>query len=197
MKKCTDTDPNVSGNTVHFLKPLAPKKKARKLESFSVTTDSVVATANLVVDESHKIIEIWWGDERENEQPETIYLLKERLFLGSPISGNTLKLQHAYTEGSIKHLIVVRTQDKEGKLSWNAEFITLEPRYKFIVYPVKVEATNHSGSSLKSFTKLHLNMKVTHKDQIFLDESWELITRDVDVANPPPPISSMHWMVAK
>ena len=67
MKKYTDTGPDVSGHTVHFLKPLAPEQKAMKLESFSVTTDSVVATASLVVNESHEIIRIWWGDEGENE----------------------------------------------------------------------------------------------------------------------------------
>jgi hypothetical protein len=182
MRKYTDTGSNVSGNTVHVLKPLAPEQKAMKLESFSVTTDSVVATANLVFNESHEIIRIWWGDEGENDQPETIDLRKERLVLDNPASANSLRLQHAYDVDSLRKIILVQTQDSQGKISWDTAVITLEPRYKFIIYPVKLEINSHLDTIFESDSELEVYMKVIHNDQTILDEQWKAdITTQVEI----------------
>lgn len=182
MKKYTETNTNIAGQTFQVLKPLPAINKARKLESFSVTTDSVVATANLVVHEDHQIIRIWWGDEGQNDQPETIDLRKERLFLGNPVPKNTLKIQHAYEINTLRKIIIVQTQDKEGKKSWENVVINLEPRYKFIIYPVTLEINSHLDSGFEQDSELEIHMEVVHNEETVLDEQWnEDITTQINI----------------
>jgi len=182
MKKYTDTGSDESGRKGKVLKPLKAAQKAKKLVSFSVTADSVVATANLGIDESHAIIRIWWGDENENAQPQTIDLRKERLAPGGAASPNILRLQHAYNLDYLRNIILVQTQDHTGKISWDAKLVILDPRYKFIVYPVKLEINNHLDSFFESESELTVCMEVIHKDEIVLDEQWNAnITTQVNI----------------
>lgn len=182
MNKQTETEWKAAGRNIRVLKPLPPKQKAKKLESFSVTTDSVVATANIIVNEHHKTIRIWWGDEGVNDQPQTIDLRRERLFLGNPQPKNTLKLQHVYEINTLRKIIIVQSQDDEGKISWNNAVIDLEPRYKFIIYPVTLEINSHLDSGFENDSELEIHMEVIHNEQTILDEQWkEDITTQINI----------------
>jgi len=159
-----------------------------KLESFSVTHDSVVATMNFVVKKEHTRIKIWWGDETQNQQPETIFIrsignIHQPILGGEVLPKNTYKLQHAYNESASKRkIILVQVQDSKNRITWETAVIEIEPRYTFISYPVIIEGREHLDSFFESDSEFILDMVVTLNRGTLLDKHWEL---DIKTDDPP------------
>ncbi|MCL6416852.1 hypothetical protein MIB92_14420 [Aestuariirhabdus sp. Z084] len=156
-----------------IIKPLPDSQKARKLTSFSVTSDSLVATATLMVDPSHRLIKIWWGDEAENAQPQTIDLLKERLLAKTGSDANRLELQHAYAPSGLRKIILVQSLDVNGQTAWDNAVIDLMPRYRFILYPIKLEINNHLDGLFDIESELDIHMSIRHNNELLRDEQWQ------------------------
>lgn len=170
------------------LKDTAPIVPGVRLESFSVTHDSVVATMNFVVTKDHKRIKIWWGDETQNQQPETIFIrsfgsIQQPILGGEVLPENTYKLQHGYDENAPKRkIILVQVQDKKDRITWETAVIEIEPRYTFISYPVIIEGREHLDSFFESDSEFKIDMVVTLNRGTLLDKRWEL---DIKTDEPP------------
>ncbi|MFK5982210.1 MAG: hypothetical protein QM499_04775 [Flavobacteriaceae bacterium] len=185
--------------TVKSNKPTAPKKRKYrelpilkltdeippigpgiKLESFSVTHDSVVATMNFVVKKEHTRIKIWWGDETQNQQPETIFIrnignIQQPILGGEVLPKNTYKLQHTYDESASKRkIILVQVQDSKDRITWETAVIEIEPRYTFISYPVIIKGKEHLDTFLESNSEFTINMVVTLNNGTLLEKHWKL-----------------------
>jgi len=183
MKSQVKINRSAYNKTIRKVTPLTNIQKAEKLDSFSVTHDSVVATIILAVNHSHQIIRIWWGDEGQNTQPQIIDLRKERLILGgNSLPENTFKLQHKYDEKASKRkIILVQSQDNTGKTAWDTAVIEIEPRYKFICYPVVLEFNNHFDTMFESHSEFEINMTVNHNGNTVLEEQWK---ESIQTGNP-------------
>ena len=174
-------------NNVHVVDPIAPAAVARELQSFSVTTDSVVATLDIVYDDSHRFVTIFWGDGDTGERIDLRFLpLQTPRFGGYNLPENTLRLQHVYEELEEPYkgrnlLVLAIVEDDEGrKTASTAQRITVIPRYKFVLYPVMVEFNSHLDTSFESEIEFEALMRATHEGETLLEKSWK-----VDLATGP------------
>ncbi len=131
-------------NNVYVVDPIAPEAITRELKSFSVTTDSVVATLDIVYDDSHRFITIYWEDSDTGDKIDLRFFhLQQTATSGSSdLPENTLRLQHVYEvpekpeEGwdflvGRKFVVLAIVEDDEGrKTASTAQRITMIPRYK-------------------------------------------------------------------
>jgi hypothetical protein len=112
------------------------------LINFSVTTDSVVATATVVTSRSSTKIEIDWGDGQTDAQRLTPGLLFEEplaiLEQGDTLPKGTYQFSHVYDvseDGKPFDNIVQATVDNgDGPIDFRFREITLTPRYKVYHY---------------------------------------------------------------
>lgn len=114
-------------NVVQVVDPISPEATAEKLVSFSVTVDSVVATATLVFDDSHSHVTLYWGD----VEVEIINISKLRnMFVegGSNQDPNTLKVQHVYKPPLDygRKIVTAVTTDTAGKKSNETVIINVD-----------------------------------------------------------------------
>lgn len=168
-------------NSVHVVDPIAPEAVARELESFSVTTDSVVATLDIVHDDSHRFITIYWGDSDTGERIDLRFshLQQTPLAGGSNLPENTLRLQHVYEVPEKPHkgrnlLVLAIVEDDEGrKTASTAQRITVIPRYKFVLYPVMVEFNSHLDTGWESEIEFEAHMIASHEGETLLEKIWK------------------------
>lgn len=161
-------------NVVQVIEPIAPKAMAKKLVSFSVTVDSVVATATLIVDDSHKHLSLHWGD----DQVEVINLSKLRHLspkIGDNQEPNTLKFQHVYRAPFDfgRKIIIAVTKDSEGKKSYDTIVVELEQRYKLSFYSIILEFPDHLDSSFESISEVEARMIASQGGRIFFSNNWK------------------------
>ena len=181
MNRCDNKTHNKSLPTTHKYKniiqvvePIFPEAMAKKLVSFSVTVDSVVATATLVVDESHNHLSLHWGD----DQVEVINLSQLRL-LSSKAAGNqepnTLKFQHVYRPplDSGRKIITAVTKDSEEKKSYETIVVEVEQRYKLSFYSIILEFPEHLDSSFESISEVEARMIASQGGRIFFANNWK------------------------
>lgn len=184
----TPAKTNPKAKSVVNIKKISPKTPGVPLDSFSVTHDSIVATMTLVVTKDHRRIKIWWGDESQYQQPETIFVggirdIQQPIFGGEALPENTYKLQHGYDENAPKRkIILVQIKDKKNRVTWETAVIEIDPKYKFIAYPVTIEGKEHLDSFFESDSEFKIDMMVTHNQETLLNKHWEL---DIKTDDPP------------
>lgn len=120
---------------------------ADPLKSFEVTSDSVVATLALEYEQSHRSVQVHWGD----DEVEEINLLVQRRNGDPP---GTLRLQHVYDiENFLSQVTVFTlTRDAAGHRTLNAGIARIRPRYFILQNPVKVELFEMGLQVLEGFT---------------------------------------------
>ena len=168
-------------NTVRVIDPVPQKAIARELTSFSVTTDSVVATLEIVYDDSHRFITIFWGDGGTGERIDLRLLhLQQTTVSGGPdLPENTLRLQHVYEVPQRPYtgsnlLVLVVVEDNEGKKTAStARRITVVPRYRFVLYQVIVEFGSHLDTAFESEIEFEAHMTATHNGETILKRNWD------------------------
>lgn len=167
-------------NAVRVIDPVAQEAVARELTSFSVTTDSVVATLEIVYDDSHRFITIFWGDGSTGERIDLRSMhLQQTPAAGDPdLPENTLRLQHVYEVPEQPYtgsnlLVLVVVEDNEGrKTASTARRITVIPRYRFVLYPARVEFHSHLDTGFESEIEFEAHMTATHNGETILERNW-------------------------
>lgn len=152
----------------------APGDTTNKPVSLSVTFDSVVATAIVVVDANQKNFTLHWGD----GESKTINLNGIIMQAGSnnnEISQNTYRLQHVYKkpfQGS--YLIYAVGNDAQGRKASDAiSFTDINPRYKFSFYSLILEFPDHLDSSFEQNSEIIAHMTVSQGGNEFFDHKWK------------------------
>lgn len=140
---------------------------ADPLKAFEVTSDSVVATLALEYEQSHRSVQVHWGD----GEVEEINLRAQRLNGDPP---GTLRLQHVYDiENFLSQLSVFTlTRDAAGQRTMNAAIVRIRPRYFIVQNPVKVELAELGLQVLEGFTQ-----EFDIGQQLFQRGQGELLTR--------------------
>ena len=161
-------------NIVQVVEPIAPEAVAKKLVSFSVTVDSVVATAALIFDDSHSHLALHWGD----DEVEIINLSKLRLLspkVGDNQEPNSLKFQHVYKApfDNGRNIVTAVTKDLEGRKSFDTVVVEVEPRYKLSFYSIILEFPDHLDSSFESISEVEARMIGSQGGRIFFSNNWK------------------------
>lgn len=162
-------------NTVNVVEPIAAASMAVPLVSFSVTVDSTVATAEIVVDDKHRHLSLHWGD----DLVEVINLFKLRN--QTPRVGaetqepNTLKFQHVYQApfNQGRRILIAVTEDFEGKKSYDSAVIEIDRRYKLSFRNIVLEFPDHLDSFLERYSEIESNLRVAQNGSIFFHNDWD------------------------
>jgi hypothetical protein len=107
------------------------------IQQFAVTTDSVVATVDLVTDADVRRITISWGDGTSNTRVISSVPVDAQTPLSSaPLPAGTFRFQHAYDPPSPRfgqpftRLIIVGIQQRGGLQEFSSLMATMTPRYR-------------------------------------------------------------------
>lgn len=120
---------------------------ADSLRFFEVTSDSVVATLVMEYEQSHRSVQVHWGD----GQVEEIDLLTPRTPAGPQ---GSLRLQHVYDiEDFLSQVTVMTiTRDAAGGRTVNADVVRVRPRYFILQEPVQVELAELGQQIFEGYT---------------------------------------------
>lgn len=147
------------GGTTTLIAPERITGTSKRIQSLDISTDSVVATATIVVTDATRRIEIDWGDG-------TIDVLRQRPGIISPdppppgtnpLPRGTYEVEHAYEvpdgayPSAFDQFVFVRTDDADGGIDIRQRRITITPRYRIVHYPMSVylgESCDLAGSVL-------------------------------------------------
>ena len=169
-----------SGNRVFVVDSIAPDSLANELVAFNLSIDSVVATATITYETSHRFITIFWGDSDVGETFDTLKIKIMQPQFGQPqLPENTIKVQHVYAEPeppAIGRNLLFYTllQDIDGSRKFGpSQRVRVNPRYKFNIYSTTLEFNSHLDSALEQETEISIDMKITHGDNILLDKHWD------------------------
>ena len=168
------------GTRVYAVDPVVPEALANDLVSFDLTIDSVVATATITYDNSHRFITIFWGDSNEGETLDILKIKNMPTTQGGPqLPENTIRVQHVYEvpdppTRSLNLLVYTVIRGNDGSRAFGpAQWIVMSPRYKFILYPVILEFNSHLDTTFEQVTEISIDMTATHGDNKILERSWE------------------------
>jgi hypothetical protein len=107
------------------------------IRQFAVTTDSVVATVDLVTDADVRRITISWGDGTSNTRVISSVPVDTQTPLSSaPLPAGTFRFQHPYDPPTPRfgqpftRLIIVGIQQRGGLQEFSSLMATLTPRYR-------------------------------------------------------------------
>ncbi len=159
-------------SVISVVEPIPPGAVANELVSFSLTLDSVVATATLTVDDSHTNLFLHWGD----GTTEVINLRELRLV--SPMFGgnqfsNTLKFQHVYRapfdQGAVA--VMADTRDSDGGRYFETIVAEVNPRYKLSFYPIVLTFFDHLDV-FGQYSEMEVNMSLREDGQDHHFKEW-------------------------
>lgn len=144
---------------------------ADPLRFFAVTSDSVVATLVMEYEQSHRSVQVHWGD----GQVEEIDLLTPR----TPASPQgSLRLQHVYDiENFLSQVTVMTiTRDAAGGRTLNADVVRVRPRYFIVQEPVQVELAELGQQIFEGYThEFDIGQKVfQHGRGELASRTWRL-----------------------
>lgn len=130
-----------------LLTPIEPsegERPAARIVDFSITTDSVVATATVITDEATRRVEIDWGDGEEdvvNHRPGTLVRDPSGM-IDDPLPEGTYELYHAYDAPEdglpFERTVLLRVDDVDGGVDFEIQQVRLTPRYRVTHYPMTV-----------------------------------------------------------
>jgi len=174
--RSTSTLKNVK-KYVQFIEPVASENTASKLISFSVTTDSVVATVHLVFNDTHTRIVLHWGDdETEVINLDLLRLLSTTQQLGgNEQAPNTLTFQHVY-KPPFDHgrtILIAATTDKDGRKTFDSAVFDLDPRYKLDFYPIILSFPEHLDSIFEQESEVDVLLSVYREGKNIFGNHWK------------------------
>ncbi len=167
-----------SSNRVFVVDPVAPDSLAPNLVSFDLSLDSVVATATITFDTSHRFITIFWGDSDVGETFDIRKIMLGTTFGEPQLPENTIRVQHVYAEAEppargSNFLFYTVLQGSDGSRRFGpAQQVRVNPRYEFNIYGTTLEFNSHLDSSAEQVTEISIDMKISHGDNILFDKHW-------------------------
>lgn len=151
-----------------------PAAAAAPLKSFEVTSDSVVATLVLEHEESHRFVQVHWGD----GEVETIDLRGVRAPSGQDVPPGTLRLQHVYDVETVLSQLTVFTvtRDAAGGRTLNTGIVRIRPRYVIYQGPVKVDIVEWDLQIFEGFThEFDISMRLSQRGSgELVHRAWDL-----------------------
>ena len=171
--KSSSTLVEVKSQAVQVVKPVSLEHYAAKLVSFAVTTDSVVATANLVFDKSHSHVSIHWGDDTVDEINLT-KLRQQSKQPGDQSDPNSLKLQHVYRPPFDfgRRIILAKVRSTDGSLNWENAVVNLTQRYTFHFYPITLSFPEHLDSAFEQVSEMEVRLTFYQGADRIKSEVW-------------------------
>jgi hypothetical protein len=150
----------------NFRVSLQPKVKTNiqaHILDFSVTTDSVVATATIRTDATTRRIVVDWGDGKTdflNARP-GVHLPGSRP--QEPLPPGTFRFHHAYAEPEDKKpfdfFVLVRVEDANGP-DFRIRKITLTPRYRVTNFRTSVRLEDQCDSIFESSNEFDITQLI-------------------------------------
>lgn len=117
------------------------------IESFTVSTDSVVATARFKLGKDAKSYQVDWGDHQYSSGHIRLNQVSHNGLSGVSEDGS-LTLTHVYAEPEVKAafsmLIVLKVRSSSGDLDFMPVEVTVVPRYKVIHTPINLFRNENS-----------------------------------------------------
>ncbi|MBL1321184.1 MAG: hypothetical protein COA63_009020 [Methylophaga sp.] len=146
----------------------------KELSQFNVTSDSVVATATVVVDEDHRSLTLVWGD--GTFEYVTLSGFRSTITDKNRTSDPAkFKFQHIYKApfDQSNRTVKVLAKDANGKgVSASSTEVNINPRYTFILYPVQLEINEHLDSITETHSELYVYMNMMHNNQLIVGKEW-------------------------
>lgn len=145
-----------------------------KFKWFHVASDSVVATASVVVDENHRTLSINWGDgevEKVNLRGMQSTINDEH----ATNQSNAFKFRHVYKAplGETKKSVQISARNNSGRLvSLSATEVDINARYKFSMYSVILEFPDHLDSAVEQNSEVEGHMVVKQGGDVFYNRAW-------------------------
>lgn len=162
------------------VQPVKDDNTVAKLVNFQVTTDSVVATARLIFDDSHRRISLHWGDDTIDEINLEMLRQKSRK-PGDQQDPNTLELQHVYAAPHDygRKIVIAKTRDLEGKNSWDYAVIDIARRYVFKSYPITIKLPEHLDSYFEAHSEVEVRLMVYQNQDLIKSGVWvdDIVTK--------------------
>lgn len=165
----------VSQDQLRRVAPTPPRPAAKELVSLMVTADSVVATALIVVDDSHRKIWVRWGDGTTDVID--LHALRPLSVQGiaDNQSPNTLRVQHAYRSpfDTGSRLITVVSVDDQGESATESAVVDLERRFRVNLFSVVLEFPHHLDSVFETKSEIQASMHATFEGDKFFSQTWK------------------------
>ncbi len=164
--------PGLQNNNSNTNVASAPGDATNKPVSLSVTFDSVVATAIVVIDDNQKSFTMDWGDgESKSVNLNTATLAGSNNAIGP----NTYRFQHIYKQpfqGS--YLIHAVGTDAQGyKASDAISYTDINPRYQLSFYSIILKFPDHLDSIFEENSEVKAKFIVKQGEQTLIDKTWE------------------------
>ncbi|MFK5947430.1 MAG: hypothetical protein QM500_01510, partial [Methylococcales bacterium] len=122
--------------------------KPKKFSWFHVASDSVVATATVIIDENHRTLSINWGD--GEVQTVTLRGIKSSITNENTTNqSNAFKFSHVYKVPleEPKKIVTISAKDSNGRVSSvSSTEVNINARYKFLMYSVVLAFPDHLDS---------------------------------------------------
>ncbi len=159
--------------TTRVVKPVAKEDYAAKLVSFSVATDSVVATVRLTFDDSHSHVSLHWGDDTVDEINLT-KLKQQSKMPGEQQDPNMLELQHAYRPplDQGRRIILAKVRSVDGSYYWESAVVELVQRYVFRFYPISLIFPEHLDSAFEDHSEMEVRLAFYQGSDRIKSEVW-------------------------
>lgn len=165
--KTTDVKPQEDLRLAIPIKPTKAKRAvARIVESF-ITTDSVVASATIVTDNTTRRIEVDWGDGKNDVINHRPGLLMRNLPVNGddPLPSGTYQVHHIYDVSEdgrpFDHSVLLRVDDRNGGVDFRIHKITITPRYKVTHYPMTVRLKHGCDPAHESENEFNIQQTVS------------------------------------
>lgn len=181
--------------TIQVIKPISKELYAAKLVSFAVTSDSVVATANLVFHRSHSHVSIHWGDGTVEEINLTKLRQRSKL-AGDQSDPNSLELQHIYRPPFDfgRKFILAKVRSIDGSFNWETAVVDLVQRYSFHFYPINLFFPEHLDSAFEENSEMEVRLTFYQGADRLKSEVWvEDIPTNPDIGDLPGEKTIPRW----
>lgn len=162
------------------IKPLEDNPPAAKIVDFSVTTDSVVATATIVTDDATQRFKVLWGDGDEdviNHQPGSL-VSDFPAHNEDPLPEGTYKLYHVYDDfesyESNAFSVVLQVDDVNGSFNFEFRNIIITPRYRVTNYPLSFRMGNWCDPAWEDASEFKIKQVIHDGSGNNVENTWKV-----------------------
>lgn len=178
---------------IEWLQPVSPDDQAAKLESLSISSDSIVVTVTMTPAPEHRFAQINWGE----GFIETVDFQLPFLQPGAPEGSFTVQHEYHRNASTRKYpnfvFVVIAIYDNQGNRTFEAQGVQLRPRFRCVIYPVRIKASHHDTKAEEN-SEFRIHLQYQQGENVLLDREWEhdLKTFDIDFPSTQVIIAEMY-----